>query len=906
MARRLKSRPSVARVGDQPVFERVLGNGLKVLVLPRKGVRIVVCDLFYPVGSFDEPPGKSGIAHFLEHLLFKGTERFPKGRIDQLAFLAGGQANADTGEDRTHYWFSLPAEQWELALEIEADRMVHAQFDPREVEAERQVIGEERARDVETPLIRLDQTHQALSYLRHPYRDPVIGWPEDLESIGAEDLESFYRRHYRPDGTVLVLAGDVEPGLVLDRALAHFGAIPPGQVQRPPRRDGIEGPQTGRRDFVMDESEALPRGILGWHTVPEDHPDSPALEVLADLLSAGRRSRLWRSLVDEDRLVGWVEAAHACGRQAGQFFVQLEAAEDQIDPSDVEEAIADVIADLAEIGPAPEELARVRNRFEAGWRWDQEDLLALACGVGQAALWGDWRDWQAEHAAALAVDAAAVRRVASKYLVESNLTAGWLLRPDDAKPNQRPAPPLPLPKKRGVAVTNAALASTATIAHPKIDASTKAGRRTPRQVDYQPRRMLLSNGLRVIHERRPGVGVAAVDLYIEGGWVREAVPGVSALTSRMLEEGSVGRSSQELAAAIEDVGGSLELSTTWNSLRTRSEDLGLGLDLLADVIRRPLFPAEALDWAKQRIIGDLRGDREDPAFRADQTFRAMVYGDHPLGRDHRGGVREIGRLTRDDVFAHHRRCFAPETAFLVVVGEFDPRKLKRMIEKQFGDWEPKGEAAPSWPALPATGRPRSRRITHPGEQVHIVLGHRGIARRHPDYDALLVLDHILGSGPGFSDRLGRIVRDELGLVYTVGGGMTDSADLMPGLFRIYAGTMPEEADRVVAAIVDQIRAMHLGHFSDDEVAGVQQYLAGAALFELQTVEQRAERLVDLERLGLPLDEPKTWPERIAAITPRQVRDAARTHLHPDALFRVALGPLARKRRGKRSGSRYAH
>jgi zinc protease len=895
MARRLKSHPSVARVGDQPVFERVLGNGLKVLVLPRKGVRIAVCDLFYPVGSFDEPPGKSGIAHFLEHMLFKGTERFPKGRIDQLAFLAGGQANADTGEDRTHYWFSLPAEQWELALEIEADRMVHAQFDPREVEAERQVIGEERARDLESPLIRLDQTHQALSYLRHPYRDPVIGWPEDLSSIGAEDLEAFYRKHYRPDGAVLVLAGDVEPGRVLDRATAHFGAIPPGTARRLPRRDDLEAPQTGRRDFVMDESEALPRGILGWHTVTEDHADSPALEVLADILSAGRRSRLWRSLVDEDRLVGWVEAAHACGRQGGQFFVQLEAVEDQIDPAEVEEAVAEVIADLAEIGPAPEELARVRNRFEAGWRWDQEDLLALACGVGQAALWGDWRDWQAEHAAALAVDAPAVRRVASKYLVESNLTVGWLLRPDEAKPGS-PATP-PLPRKREIARLGG---SAATIIHPRIEDSKPPGRTSPRLVDYQPRRMILSNGLRVVYERRPSVGVAAVDLYVEGGWVREAVPGVSALTSRMLEEGSVGRSSQELAAAIEDVGGSLELSSTWSSLRTRSEDLELGLELLADVIRRPLFPAESLDWTKQRIIGDLLGDREDPAFRADQVFRAMVYGDHPLGRDHRGGVREIGRLSRADIVAHHQRCFSPETAFLVVVGEFDPRKLKRMIEKQFGDWSPKGEAAPSWPSLPAAGRPRSRRITHPGEQVHIVLGHRGIDRRHPDFDALLILDHILGSGPGFSDRLGRIVRDEMGLVYTVGGGMTDSADLLPGLFRIYAGTMPEEADRVVAAIVEQIRAMHHGDFSDDEVVGVQQYLAGAALFELQTVEQRAERLVDLERLGLPLDEPKTWPERIAAITPRQVRDAARTHIHPDALFRVALGPQARPARKARS------
>ena len=143
MARRFKARPSAPRVGDLPVFERVLDNGLRALVLPRRQVPIVVCDLFYPVGSFDEPPGKTGLAHFLEHMLFKGTERFPKGQIDQLAFIAGGQANAETGEDCTHFWFMFPSDRWELALQIEADRMMLASLDVDEVEAERKVIGEE-------------------------------------------------------------------------------------------------------------------------------------------------------------------------------------------------------------------------------------------------------------------------------------------------------------------------------------------------------------------------------------------------------------------------------------------------------------------------------------------------------------------------------------------------------------------------------------------------------------------------------------------------------------------------------------------------------------------------------------------------------------------------------------------
>ncbi|WP_165248653.1 M16 family metallopeptidase [Paludisphaera soli] len=896
MARRLKSHSTPAKVGSQPVFERVLDNGLKVLVLPRKGVRIVVCDLFYPVGSFDEPPGKSGIAHFLEHMLFKGTERFPKGSIDQMAFVAGGQANADTGEDRTHYWFSLPADRWELALEIEADRMTSARFDPREVEAERQVVGEERARDAESALARLEQNHQALSYLRHPYRNPVLGWPRDLASITVDDLEAFYRRHYRPDGAVVVFAGDLDPERALDRVEERFGPIPPGATPRL-RADGDESPQSGRRDFVLAEADALPRGIFGWHTVPSHHADAPALDVLADVLSAGRRSRLWRSLVEDVHLAGWVEALHGPGRQGGQFLVQVEATDERIDADEVEGAILDILDDLTARGPTDEEMSRVRNRFEAGWRWDQEDLLALACGVGEAALWGDWRDWQADHAAALAVDADAVKKAAGKYLVEDRLTAGWLLRSctDDVPP-----PRIEVAARRPAPAGKPARAEPEPLVLP-ADLPAWVGRTRPKLVDYRPRRFTLANGLRVIHERRAGVGVAAVDFYVEGGWVREAAPGAAALTSRMMEEGSESRTAQQVAAAIEDVGGSLELSSAWSALRARSEDLGLGLEILADVSRRPAFPADALEWTKQRLVAELKSDLEDPAFRAEQEFRRLVYGDHPLGRDYRGGLRELRRLTRDDVVAHHRRHFAPENAFLVVVGEFDPGELKRQVRAHFGDWERGGAPPPAWPELGEVGPPRSRRISCPGEQVHIVMGHRGIARHDPDYDALLILDHILGSGPGFSDRLGRIVRDEMGLVYSIGGGATDSADVLPGVFRIYAGTMPEEADRVVEAVAQQIRAMHDGDFSDDEVARVQRYLAGASLFELQTVEQRAERLVELERLGLPLDEPRTWPGRIAAVTPARVRDAARRRLRPEGLFRVELGPAARTAR--RSPSR---
>jgi zinc protease len=902
MARRSNPSPSHGADGDLPVSERTLANGLKALVLPRRRAPIVVCDLYYPVGSFDEPPGLTGLAHFVEHMLFKGTERFPKGEIDRVVQVAAGQSNAETCEDSTHYWFTFPSDRWELALAIEADRMRGARFESCEVEAERQVIGEERAREINSPQGRLDQTHLAVTYLRHPYRNPILGWPDDIARIQVDDLKTFYEKHYRPKGAVLVVIGDVEPEAAFDRIATHFAGVPAGAAPVP-RAKIVEPRQTGRRDFALSEADSAPRVLLGWRTVPRGHGDAPALDVLADLLCCGRRARLWQSLVETEKTATWIEASHNTARRAGQFFIQLEAAS-RADRAAIELRVAAELLSLRQAGPSSDELARSKRRLQAAWRWEQEDLASLAAGLGTAGLWDDWRAWQAEHRAALAVDAAAIRHVVEKYLVESNLTVGWSLpRPLGRQTLAAGVPARALLPDRAARQVSAP-ASAATAAAAKITAAPAARSTAPiplempsrisRLADFQPHRTRLDNGLRLVFERRPGTGVVALELFADAGLLREAKPGLACLTGRLLEEGTTTRTAQQLAEGIEDVGGSLEVNSTGGSLRVCCEDLALALDLLADVTLRPAFPAEALSWVSRRIAAELRGDLEDPAFRTELSFRGLVYGNHPLARDPRGVVREIDRLTRRDVVAHHRRHFAPENTILAVVGDFDARRLVSQVKACFGQWSPRGRPLPPPTPVPKQGRHRIRRIQHPGEQVHIMLGHLGIARNHPDFDALAVLDSIFGSGPGFCDRLSRIVRDEMGLVYTIGGGMTDSADVVPGLFRVYAGTMPEEAERVIATVTQQIKAMHAGAFSEDEVDRARRYLAGAWVFDFQSVEQRADRLMELERWGLDLQEPRHWPARIAAITTRQVRSAARRHLRPDALYRVELGPLRRR------------
>jgi len=902
MARRRTAEPRSERFGDLPVVERVLPNGLRALVLPRPRSPVVSCDLYYPVGSANEAPGQTGVAHFVEHMLFKGTKRFPKGQIDRLTFVSAGEANAETDEDCTHYWFRFPKDRWRLALVLEADRMRQALFDPDEVEAERHVIAEEHAREVDSPAGRLDERFLLACYEHHPYRNPILGWPPDLDRLSAHQLKAFYDRHYRPEGAVIILAGDLDPERALDEVEDHFGALKPAEPG--PFRPLIpeaEPTQRARRAVELFEAEAIPRGLFGWHTVTRSASDVPPLGVLADLLCSGRRSRLWEALVERHRLATHVDADHDASRWAGQFVIQVEAAP-RSDPKRIEAVIRAELDRLARDGPRPEELERSRRRLEAAWRWRRDDLPGLSAGLGLSGLWGRWTDWPANHRAALGVTAEEIQRVVSTYFPESGLTAAWSLprRGRSAEPlwtgagtEDTTTASQPSPGRSRILAEASTPDSDAVGPLIQTPDATAWNQETeaPSLPDYRPRHRVMPNGLEVITDRQPDSGIVALELFVDADAIRETVPGVSYLTGRLLEEGTLTRSAEELAEAIEDVGGLLETGPTGATVEIRAEDLPLAVELLAEVIRRPAFPAEAFEWAKRRTSAELRGDRDDPAFRADLIFRKLVYGNHPHGRDPRGSVRQIARLTLDDVREHHRRFFAADNAVIAVAGDFEPRRLRALLDRHFDDWPASGRARAPLPVPNQSRKARLRRIDHPGHQVHLMLGHLGIERGHSDYDALAVIDHVFGSGPGFTDRLSATLRDELGLAYTVTGGMTDSADRTPGLFRVYLGTGPEEAPLAVAAVLEQIEALHRGAFSDEEIAQAVHYLSGAWVFDYQTVRERADRLIDLAYFGLPLDEPLKRPARLAQLTPAEIRAAARRHIHPEALTRVEYGPL---------------
>src|SRR5207249_1388192 len=278
-----------------------LDNGLVVLTKEVHTSPIVTSMIWYRVASRNEGLGKTGKSHFLDHMLFKGTERFKKGEIDLITLKNGGGNNAFTSHDFTAYYFNFASDRWDVALEIESDRMVNCAFDPEEFEAEKKVVIEELKTGLDSPWGLLLQEQEATAFKIHPYRNPIVGWLQDVERATAEQQQAYYRRYYHPNNATLVIAGDFDTDDVLKKVEAAFGPIPTGPQAAP--MPLYEPPQRGERRVVVRWRSKVPRLAISYHAPQIAAPDSYALQVLAVVLAEGKASRLYQRMIEREQTV---------------------------------------------------------------------------------------------------------------------------------------------------------------------------------------------------------------------------------------------------------------------------------------------------------------------------------------------------------------------------------------------------------------------------------------------------------------------------------------------------------------------------------------------------------------------------------------------------------------------------
>ncbi|MDD3836337.1 MAG: pitrilysin family protein [Phenylobacterium sp.] len=880
-----------ARVEVPPIAykQRTLSNGLKVYWSQDRSTPNVTVQVWYEVGSKDDPQGRSGFAHLFEHMLFKATRNMPAETIDRLTEDVGGFNNASTWDDFTNYYEVVPAEHLERLLWAESERMGSLVVDEAVFASERDVVKEElRQRVLADPYGRLFalMLPQA-TYTTHPYKRPGIGSIEELDAATIDDLRAFHQDYYRPDNAALIVVGNFDEAQFNAWVDKYFGPIkrPDAPIRRVTAQ---EPPRTKAGVFDgYGPNVPLPAVALTWLGPKAADPDAPALKVLDAILSAGKSSRLYNSLVYEKRIATAAFSNADLPAEPGMFLAGAIMASGH----DVAEGEAALLAEIARLQaepPAAAELDEAKNELIAGQLRERETIDGRGFALGYALMTeGDAARANTELAAIRAVTAEDVQRVARRYLAaDRRMTIRYRSESERAagQTETRTAPPaVPSAKYTGPIVTLAPEGER--VAPPPVGAPVEP-------VLPQPVERVLANGLRVIVAQSSDLPLVSAELIVKtGAWADpQGLAGAASMTANMLPEGTRTRSAQEIASQIEALGASLgssagveSLSVSLNAL---PDKLPAAMAIMADVAKNPAFAAEELERKRQLTLDSLQVAYQEPGSIAAFTAAPVVFAGTPFGHVADGTPASIAKLSPADLQKIHQAYIRPDNAILVLTGAITPEQGFALAEQAFGDWKKPAGAPPAQPEVTPSPKPRAVAIDLPGAgQTAVTVVKPAIPRSSPAYYPAIVTNSILGTG--YSSRLNQEIRIKRGLSY--GAGSSLSARRTTGAFTARAQTKNESAPEVLDLIRAEMKRLADVPPGADELKARKSVLVGGFGRQLETTSGLAAILGNYALYGIAFSELGAYTGKVEAVRAEEVRDFARSLLDPAQASVIVVG-----------------
>lgn len=897
-----------APAAKSPVLETTLDNGLTVLIQEVHTAPVAAFMVWYKVGSRNESAGITGISHLLEHMMFKGTPTYGKGEISRLLQKNGATFNAGTSLDYTTYFEVLASDRLEMAMKIEADRMVHATIPDDEHRLEMTVVRSELERNEDNPHRALYLEAMAQAFKAHPYHWPTIGWRTDVEQIRTSQIRDYYASHYMPNNATVVVVGDVNTQAALAMVKRYFGAVPKGTD--PPPVTTVEPPQMGERRFKIRKPGDTRYLLAAWRNPAVTHPDTYALDVLGIILGHGQTSRLYQALV-EKKLAAEVDASNDNGRDPLLFNAQATAAPG-VGLDRLEAALLDEVERLKSEPVTAKELERAKKQVEASFIYSKDSIRSLAQQLGYYNTVASWRYLDTYVERVRAVTTADLQRVARTYLTENSRTVGWYdptpegqadagdgapaeaagaatpsrwvdhYRPGDAA-DALPGLPasvseaMPDERAMNAAAPGAAAAAPAGVMH-----------------GAAPDRTVLPNGLTLIVRNNPANPTISLQGLVKAGGIYDPPErsGLAGFTAAMLDQGTAKRTALQTAETIEGAGAHLSFDggseTVSISATMLSADLPTVLDVLADALQHPAFPADKMEKIRAERITDYQVAENSTASVAARRANGLLYPKgHPYHVNPMGTDTTLRAITREDLAAFHRSHYGPNNTILVLVGDVDTKRAVELVRAAFGGWA-KLEPAPPFevPKAQAPATTLELRVPMKGKsQTDVVYAVPGIPRTAPDYDAAMVMNYILGGG-SLSSRLMNSLRDEQGLVYGVYSSF--AAGIGAGPLSIRAGTNPANADRAVASILEQVRRMAEQGPTDAEMEDAKDYLTGVFPVRLETNAGVASQLVAAEVYGLGLDYIERYTSIVRGVTREAAAAAARAYLRPASGYALVV------------------
>jgi zinc protease len=874
---------------EQSTTRVTLDNGLTVIVRESHRVPVVSFWIWYRVGARNEPLGRTGISHWVEHMLFKGTPDYQPGEIFRTINKFGGTLNGFTSLDFTAYFETLPNTQLELAVSIEADRMHNAVFDPDEFERERTVILSEREGSENNPGFHLREEMMGAAFRAHPYGQSVIGFRSDLESMTRDELYDHYRTFYTPRNSTVVVVGAVDTEEVVAMIDRHFGSIDPGPDV--PEVRTAEPEQIAERRVMVRRPAPAKQMSLAWHAPNALSPDSPAMEVLDTILSGGkgiglgsgggmgRSSRLYRSLVSSG-LCSSSSSGYSLSIDPNLFSISATLLPETSE-EDVEAVVFEQVRQLREEDVPAIELQRAIKQIRAQFAYAAESVTHQGYWLGSMAIVApdiDPDDYIEQVASVMPED---VRRVANTYLKQGRYTLGWLI------PETPSAADVEESSQEIAAIMNRP--SFYTDGHPEEVVS--GAPRTRLDIEEKS----LTNGTTLVANYDPTSEAAVVELRIPAGSSLDGdTPGLARLTGQMLTRRSETFTFEQLNEELDSLGAAIGVSTSREyvdiSIQCLREDAGRLIQLMADVVMQPTFPEEELERVRAQSLNSLRRTLDDTRAEASHRLRTMLYpAGHPLYHRAIGTEESLKAVTRDQLMDHHRNAYTANGAIFALAGGLESDLAAELIEDAFRPWTPvEAPARLVIEPVPAPGeRIREFGSIAGKSQSDIAIGIPTMERNHPDYESLRMGNLILGR-LGLMGRLGANVRDTQGLAYYAFSNL--SAGQTYGRWTSQAGVNPENVERAIDAVLHEVQRLRDELVDPEELADGQSFITGSLPISLESSGAIVGTMLQIAFYDLGLDYVERLPERVQAVTRESIRDAARTWLDPERMAIAVVGP----------------
>ncbi len=837
----------------EPV-KRILPNGLTVLVLENHAAPVVAVRAYVRTGSIYEGEHLgAGISHLFEHVLGEGTTKQSKQQLDDEVQAIGGQSNAYTSYDVTVYHLTTAAQYFRRALDITADELQNATFPDKEVKTQIGVIHKEMNMGADDPDSELYKLFYNTAFQVHPVRYPVIGYPEIFDKLTREDIVNYYKTHYTPDNTVISIAGDVNANTAIDAAEAAFKSW----ERRAPVTPTLpaEPTQTTRRRAILEKDIRQTYMMMGWHTVPLQHPDLYALDVLAQIVGGGESSRLVRVLREKQNLVTAISAwSSTPNYNAGIFAIRAEMPPGNLPK--VGTAIWNETTKLWTEKVTPEELHAAKRQIESTFIFNNQDVAEQAEQIAYDELGtGDPTFSRSYVERIKAVTAEQVMAAAKKYLTRDGFSTA-----------------LVVPKGQG----------------DKFSASTTRANVKP------PQMVTLPNGMRlIIRENHVSPTVSIVAQGLGGARLEPATkPGVANMFAELLTRSTRAHSYEEIAAKVDAMGGTLSSFSGYNSWGIDSawlsHDWRTGFHLVVQAMLQPTFTNDDLSRVQQQTLAALQQQDDEPEIAAGLLLRRTFFGNHPYGRTPLGTPYSVRTIKREDLVDFWKKVMLPKDIVLSVYGDVDAGEVRRLAEEQFRSFNRTGKLPPP-PAPPlALAQFTTTEVKKPGiKQAVLYYGYPGIDIRNADRYAIDVLDAALSGSNLPGGRLHARLRDNQ-LVYYVHA--YDSPGLDPGMFVVYAGTNKDQVDEVKSIITEEIKKVREADISAEELERAKSMAISADAIEKQSNSAQARVSTGDELFGLGYRNGDSYAERINAITLEDVRRVAEKYLRSDSAAFAVVQP----------------